>query len=164
MMGKSIILEAVEANTVAQRFREIQQLLKVKSVAAFANEIGLDASVLNNIMSPMGRQGNPSFETLQKIALKFPRVNMEWLVTGRGEPLRPFGAEQLKFNPSFANIKPCPKAFVSAFVGKNNIPVSIKKKQILNQLKVCIAEKENLEKIIVIKDEMIAILRKDQSV
>src|SRR6478735_8075555 len=126
-MGKSNILEAIEVNTVAQRFREIQQLLKVKSVAAFANEIGLDASVLNNIMSPMGRQGNPSFETLQKIALKYPRVNMEWLVTGRGEPLRPFGAEQLKFNPAFANIKPCPKAFISTF-SKNNTPVSIQKK------------------------------------
>src|SRR5688572_30452190 len=150
-MEKSTILEATEANTVAQRFREIQQLLKVKSVSAFANEIGLDASVLNNIMSPMGRQGNPSFETLQKIALKYPRVNMEWLVTGRGEPLRAFGAEHFKFNPSFANLKPCPKEFTSAFGGKNNVPVSIQKKQILNQLKVCIAEKENLEKIIALK-------------
>lgn len=147
---------------VAQKFRLIQELLKIKSVSAFANEIGVDTSVLNNIMSPTGRKGNPSFETLQKIAQKFPRVNIEWLVTGKGEPLRPFGythnARETSFEIDETDSTIGDKAHTSyqhSFIKKQ--PHLLPEYQM--SLKVCQAEKENLEKIITLKDEMIEMLK-----
>jgi hypothetical protein len=43
--------------------------------------------VLANILG--GRMSKPSFETLEKIKATYPRVNLEWLVSGEGQPLRP---------------------------------------------------------------------------
>lgn len=159
-MMKTSDLENFPEYSVSYRLKVIQDLLKIRSVAAFANEIGVDTSVLNNIMSPYGRKGKPSFDTLQKIACKFPRVNIDWLVTGKGEPLRPFGhnagqsggngigtSEDLLERISFGEES-------SANQGNDaGVP------ELKSMLKVCQVEKENLEKILALKDELIEVLK-----
>ncbi|MFC5271654.1 helix-turn-helix domain-containing protein [Adhaeribacter terreus] len=162
-MKKSNDIAGISEFTVSHRLRVIQELLKIRSVAAFANEIGVDTSVLNNIMSPYGRMGKPSFDTLQKIAAKYPRVNMDWLITGKGEPLRPFGAtgtlrsvtentesenlnKLLKYEPGSAPVQQL-----------MNVPA------VLSELRVCQAEKDNLQRILALKDEIIEMLRKQNT-
>jgi hypothetical protein len=150
-------LNAYSGFPVSYRLRLLQKLLKIKSVSAFASEIGVDASVLNNIMSPYGRKGKPSFDTLEKIAATYSRVNIEWLVTGRGEPLRPFGAGPETHEPqnlahvkeSYANENQpeCASDYVGAI------------SELRTLLKICLAEKEGLEKLLAVKDDLINLLK-----
>jgi transcriptional regulator with XRE-family HTH domain len=74
----------IEATT-AERLQQIMQLLDIKSVSHFATAIGVSSTVLANMLG--GRKSKPSFETLEKIKAAYPRVNLEWLVTGSGQPL-----------------------------------------------------------------------------
>jgi len=48
----------------------------------FADIIGVQRSAISHILS--GRN-KPSFDLIQKILTKFPRINAEWLITGKGE-------------------------------------------------------------------------------
>ncbi len=48
----------------------------------FADIIGVQRSAISHILS--GRN-KPSFDLIQKILTKFPRVNAEWLIVGKGE-------------------------------------------------------------------------------
>ena len=50
--------------------------------AQFASEIGIAASSLHHIVS--GRN-NPSLDVIQKILQRFPNINAEWLINGKGE-------------------------------------------------------------------------------
>lgn len=52
------------------------------SPAKFADDIGVQRSSISHILS--GRN-NPSFDFIQKMLQKYPRLNAEWLVIGRGE-------------------------------------------------------------------------------
>lgn len=58
-------------------------LIKAKNFTAaqFADEIGVQKSGISHILS--GRN-NPSLDFVQKILLRFPEVNIEWLVFGKG--------------------------------------------------------------------------------
>ncbi|MBK0403869.1 helix-turn-helix transcriptional regulator [Adhaeribacter sp. BT258] len=169
-MKKSNDIAGISEFTVSHRLRVIQELLKIRSVAAFANEIGVDTSVLNNIMSPYGRMGKPSFDTLQKIAAKYPRVNMDWLITGKGEPLRPFGTV---VNLPVPAAPPNQHAPVSEGDWHAKTPASTHENtalqqlmnvpSVLSELRVCQAEKDNLERILALKDEIIEILRKQNA-
>ena len=48
----------------------------------FADIIGVQRSAISHILS--GRN-KPSFDLIQRILTKFPRVNAEWLIVGKGE-------------------------------------------------------------------------------
>lgn len=52
----------------------------------FAQMIGVTPSVVGNITGE--RNGNPSFEVLQKILNAFPEINPEWLILGNGAMLK----------------------------------------------------------------------------
>jgi transcriptional regulator with XRE-family HTH domain len=52
------------------------------SPAKFADDIGVQRSSISHILS--GRN-NPSFDFIQKMLQKYPQLNAEWLVIGRGE-------------------------------------------------------------------------------
>ena len=54
--------------------------------SAFARAIGVTPSVVGNITGV--RAGSPSFEVLQKIINAFEYINIEWLLTGKGEMLK----------------------------------------------------------------------------
>ena len=51
----------------------------------FSKKIGVSPSVIGNITGE--REGNPSFEVVQKISYAFVSVNTNWLLTGRGDML-----------------------------------------------------------------------------
>jgi len=61
----------------------IQLLVKALNYTAaqFADEVGVQKSGISHIIS--GRN-NPSLDFIQKILLRFPEVNMDWLMFGKG--------------------------------------------------------------------------------
>ena len=62
----------------------IKELINDESLnsAQFANEVGIAASSLHHIIS--GRN-NPSLDVIQKILQRYPQVNAEWLINGKGK-------------------------------------------------------------------------------
>lgn len=60
----------------------LQMVMKMNnlSAAAFADRVGVQRSSISHIMS--GRN-KPSLDFIQKTLKSFPRVNGDWLVTGR---------------------------------------------------------------------------------
>lgn len=62
----------------------IQRLINSENLSPtrFADIIGVQRSAISHILS--GRN-KPSFDLIQKILSKFPRVSSEWLLMGRGE-------------------------------------------------------------------------------
>lgn len=65
----------------------ITRIIKDKNYTAaqFADEIGVQKSGISHILS--GRN-NPSLDFIQKILFRFPEVNTEWLMFGKGEPYK----------------------------------------------------------------------------
>ena len=61
-----------------QRFLELEQL----SPAKLADILGIQRSGLSHILS--GRN-KPGFDLIQKMLVKFPALNADWLITGRGK-------------------------------------------------------------------------------
>ncbi|NVO09492.1 MAG: helix-turn-helix transcriptional regulator [Bacteroidales bacterium] len=62
----------------------IQKLISYENLTPtkFADIIGVQRSAISHILS--GRN-KPSFDLIQKILNKFPRLSSEWLLMGRGE-------------------------------------------------------------------------------
>lgn len=60
-----------------KRFIEMQNL----SSSSFANEIGVQRSSVSHVLS--GRN-KPSLDFVVKIKDRFPEVNLEWLINGKG--------------------------------------------------------------------------------
>lgn len=61
-----------------QQFLTLEQL----SPARLSEIIGIQRSGLSHILS--GRN-KPGFEFIQRLLLKFPSLNAEWLITGKGK-------------------------------------------------------------------------------
>lgn len=61
-----------------QQFLTLEQL----SPARLSDIIGIQRSGLSHILS--GRN-KPGFDFIQKLLLKFPSLNAEWLITGKGK-------------------------------------------------------------------------------
>jgi transcriptional regulator with XRE-family HTH domain len=59
------------------KFLELEQI----SAARFADDIGVQRSSVSHILS--GRN-NPGFEFIQKILIKYKKLNAEWLIMGTG--------------------------------------------------------------------------------
>lgn len=61
----------------------VQLILKTKNISAsrFADEIGVQRSNISHIIS--GRN-NPSLDFIQKILKRFPDINSDWLIFGKG--------------------------------------------------------------------------------
>lgn len=57
------------------------EALEIKSVSQFEREINVGASTIDKAIK---RGSSLGFGTVQKILLKFPDVNKDWLVTGKG--------------------------------------------------------------------------------
>jgi transcriptional regulator with XRE-family HTH domain len=62
------------------RIIEIQKKLNL-SATMFASEIGVQRSSISHILS--GRN-KPSFDFITKILERYPEINPEWLIMGRG--------------------------------------------------------------------------------
>lgn len=61
-----------------QKFLDAEQINPSK----LADILGIQRSGMSHILS--GRN-KPGFEFIQKLILKFPHLNAEWLITGKGE-------------------------------------------------------------------------------
>ncbi len=62
----------------------IKEILDSQGLNAtqFAQKVSMNVSALSHILS--GRN-NPGYDALQKIIVNFPKINVEWLMTGQGE-------------------------------------------------------------------------------
>lgn len=65
---------------VKERLLKFMELEKV-SAARFAEILDVQPSAISHILS--GRN-KPSFDLIEKIITKFPRLNVDWLITGKG--------------------------------------------------------------------------------
>ena len=65
-----------------ERIEEILSKYQLSS-AQFADIIGVQRSSISHILS--GRN-KPSFDFIQKILHKYPKINAHWLITGLGNP------------------------------------------------------------------------------
>ncbi|HIZ86983.1 MAG TPA: helix-turn-helix domain-containing protein [Candidatus Coprenecus pullistercoris] len=75
--------------------RRLQQFLELEQMkpAQLADVLGIQRSSVSHLLA--GRN-KPGYEFIQKFLLKFPSVNPDWLLLGRGKPFRDQQA------PSFA--------------------------------------------------------------
>ncbi|MEN8224573.1 MAG: helix-turn-helix transcriptional regulator [Bacteroidota bacterium] len=64
----------------------LTQVIKLKELSSsqFADEIGVQRSSVSHVLS--GRN-KPSLDFITKVILRFPDINPEWLLTGRGKML-----------------------------------------------------------------------------
>ena len=67
-----------------RRFQTILDLENL-SPAQLADRLGVQRSGISHILS--GRN-KPSFELLQRVVQSFPEISAEWLITGKGKPLK----------------------------------------------------------------------------
>lgn len=65
--------------SIQERLKMVMKMNNL-SAAAFADRVGVQRSSISHIMS--GRN-KPSLDFIQKTVKSFPRVNGDWLVTGR---------------------------------------------------------------------------------
>ena len=80
--------------TINEKFSKIIDELYSGNKRAFANSIGVAPTVIENIVGK--RQGNPSFDVLQKTISANANINSEWLLSDRGEMLK--ASEESKAN------------------------------------------------------------------
>lgn len=68
--------------SINERFGKIIRVLYGGNKRAFATEVGIAPTVVENIVGK--RQGKPSFEVIEKVCA-LANINTEWLITGRGD-------------------------------------------------------------------------------
>ena len=73
-------------NIVSQRLTDIIDHFSDGNEKRFADSLGVKPAVINNYTRGK-QQSKPGFEVLYKIASIYPDVNIDWLLTGRGEML-----------------------------------------------------------------------------
>lgn len=64
-----------------QRIKQIIEQEKLSSTQ-FASEIGVQRSALSHVLS--GRN-NPSLDFMMKIKTRYPEINLDWLLLGKGK-------------------------------------------------------------------------------
>ena len=83
----------------------IEQLIKTLGLSArqFATEIRVQPGTISNMMA--GRN-NPSLDVMRRIMERYPTLNPEWLIVGKGEMWRTIPGEQAGL---FDQLPPDPK-------------------------------------------------------
>ena len=76
----------------------LQQFLELENInpAKLADTIGVQRSGLSHILS--GRN-KPSFEFITRLLAKFPHINSEWLLMGKGKPYKDLQGENFPGTP-----------------------------------------------------------------
>lgn len=72
--------------TINEKFSKIINELYSGNKRAFASSIGVAPTVIENIVGK--RQGNPSFDVLQKVISANANIDLEWLLSDKGEMLK----------------------------------------------------------------------------
>jgi hypothetical protein len=99
--------------TTKEKFEKLIKHYANGNKSAFSNMISVNPTVVENLVGK--REGNPSFDVLQKTIFTFANLNPEWLLTGKGKMLRQpdadaevgadKGAQQLMSDNDFDMIK-----------------------------------------------------------
>jgi transcriptional regulator with XRE-family HTH domain len=76
------------------QFLQLEQL----SPARFADILGVQRSGISHILS--GRN-KPGFDFIEKVLTKFPEMNAEWLITGKGKTYKEQSTQELTQAPLF---------------------------------------------------------------
>lgn len=63
------------------RLKQLMDSLNI-SKSEFANMLGISPATVSHLLS--GRN-NPSYEIISTINEKFPQINLEWLINGKGD-------------------------------------------------------------------------------
>lgn len=144
-----------------QRFLELEQL----TPSRLADILGIQRSGLSHILS--GRN-KPGFDFIQKLIIKFPTLNSEWLLTGKGKVYKestpaPFNSSHSTFTPAennlFASDNKIQKRETINYSDEEIINEPVKLSAELSELpensineqnKPVTSEKKNLKKIIMI--------------
>jgi transcriptional regulator with XRE-family HTH domain len=124
------------------------------SSAKFADLIGVQRSNISHILS--GRN-NPGLDFLQKVMHRFPLLNSEWLLLGKGEMFKQTKQAELNFNaPKEMNpfkpvekISESPAPQLHPIETKLSSPKTIKQIMVFyadNTFEVLIPEKRDLQK------------------
>lgn len=79
-------------NNRLQQFLELENLTPAK----LADTIGVQRSGLSHILS--GRN-KPSYDFITRLLAKFPRINSDWLLTGKGKPYKDFEGADFSGSP-----------------------------------------------------------------
>jgi transcriptional regulator with XRE-family HTH domain len=87
--------------TLHERFRQLLEALN-HSANSFARLVGVNPSQMVKVASG---QTKPSVDTLEKISLAVPQLNLEWLVGGRGPMLKPPGPDAYAPTPAAAPVQ-----------------------------------------------------------
>lgn len=103
----------------------LQQFLDLENIspARLADTIGVQRSGLSHILS--GRN-KPSYDFIIRLLAKFPHINSEWLLTGKGKPYKDLQGEKFSGGPL-----PSSKNEKSADV-KNNLYSNVQYNNIQN--------------------------------
>ena len=81
MANKNNIAES----SIQERMKQLVDAIGTKN--SFGKAIGVNPSVIGNIVGR--RLSKPSLELIEKIMRKFPDVNLEWLILGKGTIWKP---------------------------------------------------------------------------
>jgi len=73
--------------SVNQRIKFLIEEYSKLTQRAFAERIGVSQSAVSALFSQ--RENRPGLEMLQKIAVAFPEVSLEWLLLGQGNTMKP---------------------------------------------------------------------------
>ncbi len=84
--------------------KRLQQFLDAENIsqAQLAETLGVARAGISHILS--GRN-KPGFDFLEAMALHFPQINMDWLLTGKGRMYKDAAASSSE-NPVFATLQP----------------------------------------------------------
>ena len=77
-------------NTERERIEQLYKSLNL-SARQFADQIHVQPGTISNMMS--GRN-EPSYTVIKKILLRYPTLNPEWLITGKGDIWRTVPGEE----------------------------------------------------------------------
>jgi transcriptional regulator with XRE-family HTH domain len=75
--------ELSRENELSERLQIIIDLKEIQP-SKFADEIGVQRSSMSHIIA--GRN-KPSLDFLQKVVQRYPEININWLLSGIGEPI-----------------------------------------------------------------------------
>ena len=80
----------------------LQQFLELENItpARLADTLGVQRSGLSHILS--GRN-KPGYEFITKLLIKFPHINSDWLLLGKGKPYKNFSDGDESSSPNLSN-------------------------------------------------------------
>ena len=90
--------------TINERMNHIIKELYGGNKRAFANAIGVSATVIENVVGT--RQGKPSYDVLEKVCAN-ANISAEWLLMERGEMLYN-STSQTQYTPCLLYTSPSP--------------------------------------------------------